>query len=148
MSINPDKRKCSAVCSDGHPCQAWAVIESEPPLCPAHAGLNSGAGAPVGNRNALKHGLYARALQPGDVADLEKIEAKSLRHELVLVRLGLLRAARLLGDSTLEQADMLATLAVIPKLVRTVIQVQKNIDDSFDWDEVLDEVGADWKIEI
>ena len=69
-------------------------------------------------------------------------------HELVLVRIGLLRVARILGDSTLQQTDMLAALNVMPKLVRTIIQLQKFIGDSFDWDEVLDEVGADWEIEI
>jgi len=148
MSINPDKRKCSAVCSDGHPCQAWAVIESDPPLCPVHAGLNRGAGAPIGNQNALKHGLYRRALQPDDVEDLETVEPTSLMHELVLVRIGLLRVARILGDSALQQTDMLAALNVMPKLVRTIIQLQKFIGDSFDWEEVLDEVGADWEIEI
>ena len=60
MAKNPEKRKCSAVCRNGRPCQAWALVDSEPALCSVHAGKNVGAGAPKGNKNAMKHGIYAK----------------------------------------------------------------------------------------
>ena len=148
MSINPDKRKCSAVRSDGHPCQAWAVIDSDPPLCPAHAGLQTGAGAPIGNRNAMKHGLYMTALQPEDIVDIDLITSKSLVHELVLMRAALRRLGKYLNDEAVPMKDKLAVLPAAASLVRTIIQLQSNIGDSFDWDEVLDDLGKDWGIEI
>lgn len=149
MSKNQDKRRCSAICRNGEPCQAWAVIASDPPLCPAHAGLQRGAGAPEGNKNAMKQGLYARALRSDDIADLEMVKSKSLTHELMLLRAGLRRAARYLGESDLSLADLVAILPVMSTTARTVAYLLSRIDsNSFDWDAVLDEIKGDWDIEV
>jgi len=149
MSKNPEKRRCSAICRNGEPCQAWAVMESDPPLCPAHAGLQRGAGAPNGNQNALKHGLYAGALKAEDLADLEMLRSTSLAHELMLMRVGLLRAARYLGEGDLSLADLATILPVMSTTVRTVAYLLSRMEgSSFDWDEVLDEIKEDWGIEI
>ena len=51
--------QCSGTVLSGQRCKAWAVRGSDPPLCAVHAGLNKGAGAPKGNKNALKHGFYS-----------------------------------------------------------------------------------------
>ena len=42
----------TAVTKAGKPCQAWAIVGSNPPLCSAHSGMDVGAGAPPGNQNA------------------------------------------------------------------------------------------------
>ena len=52
-------QKCTATTHAGQPCQAWAVHNTQPPLCSAHGGGNRPIGAPKGNTNALKHGFYA-----------------------------------------------------------------------------------------
>jgi len=43
-------------------------------------------GAPKGNTNALKHGLYARHFSPEEQAWLRKMSPQDLRHELYMVR--------------------------------------------------------------
>ena len=43
-------------------------------------------GAPKGNTNALKHGLYARHFTPEEQAWLRKMSPQDLRHELYMVR--------------------------------------------------------------
>lgn len=50
--------KCTATKQDGTPCNAWAVADTSPPRCAAHGGAHT-IGAPAGNANARKHGLYA-----------------------------------------------------------------------------------------
>ena len=43
-------------------------------------------GAPFGNRNALKHGFYARNFDPGDTKDLDEHEFDGLTDEIILLR--------------------------------------------------------------
>ena len=51
--------RCSAKTASGHPCKAWAVHDTDPPLCSAHGGGKRPVGAPPGNTNAVKHGFYS-----------------------------------------------------------------------------------------
>lgn len=139
---------CSAVRKNGQSCQSWAVIDSEPPLCPAHAGMQKGAGAPKGNRNALKHGLYAAALQPEDVEEFDIVKSSTLVHELVLARAGLRRLSRCLDKEEVSLAELQTILPLMSMMIRTVIRLRNNIDDSFDWDEVLDDLGAAWGMDL
>lgn len=60
-------RRCTKTKDDGTPCKAWAVRGSDPPLCGAHGGGRARPGAPVGNKNAEKHGAYVAA--PGGDLD-------------------------------------------------------------------------------
>jgi hypothetical protein len=53
------KRRCTKLTKDGKYCRAWALRGSDPPTCAIHAGRVTGQGAPQGNRNAVKHGIYA-----------------------------------------------------------------------------------------
>lgn len=50
--------RCGAKTRSGTPCQAPAVSGKK--RCRMHGGAK-GSGAPIGNRNALKHGMYTRA---------------------------------------------------------------------------------------
>ena len=52
--------RCGARTAKGTACQAWAVRGTDPPRCSAHGGGQRPLGAPKGNQNAQKHGLYAR----------------------------------------------------------------------------------------
>ncbi len=51
-------RRCGARTRKGRPCQAPAV--SGRVRCRKHGGAK-GSGAPIGNTNALKHGMYTKA---------------------------------------------------------------------------------------
>jgi hypothetical protein len=44
-------------------------------------------GAPRGNRNALKHGFYARSFTPSDKIDLATYKFKGLQDEIAALRL-------------------------------------------------------------
>lgn len=66
MSVSPHKRntgpmrtslRCGAKTRRGTPCQAPAVSGKK--RCRMHGGAK-GSGAPQGNQNALKHGMYTR----------------------------------------------------------------------------------------
>jgi hypothetical protein len=50
----PTQPRCTATTKVGQPCRAYAARGT------VHAGLCV-AGAPKGNRNAVKHGFYARS---------------------------------------------------------------------------------------
>lgn len=145
MSPNADKRKCSAVCKNGNPCRAWALVGSDPPLCTIHAGKTVGVGGQWGNQNALKHGLYADAMRPRDREVADIMAAKSVGHELVLARAGLLRLAEYLGQEELALAELLAILPVMSTMLRTVAVLVKELDGAlFDWDEILDDLRDEW----
>ena len=49
--------KCGAKTRSGKPCRSPAVAGKK--RCRMHGGA-SGSGAPKGNQNALKHGMYTR----------------------------------------------------------------------------------------
>ena len=57
MPPNPGKRRCAFDTRHGHPCQAYAVKDTDPPAGASHARLTEGAGAPPGNQNARTHGF-------------------------------------------------------------------------------------------
>lgn len=56
MSASP---RCGAKTRKGTPCQAPAVSGKK--RCRMHGGAK-GSGAPMGNQNALKHGLYTHEM--------------------------------------------------------------------------------------
>ena len=61
MQNQPTHRNihCTAVTRLGRPCRAFAVHSTDPPRCVAHGGGSGKHGAPRGNKNAVKHGIYA-----------------------------------------------------------------------------------------
>jgi hypothetical protein len=82
--------RCEATTRDGAPCTKAALAEA--PLCASHAGR---CGARVGNRNALRHGLYSRCLTPDEKLDLVAARAiEGVDEEIAVTRLMILRALR------------------------------------------------------
>jgi hypothetical protein len=60
--------------------------------CASHSGR---CGAPPGNRNALRHGLYSRALTPEEKLDLIAARAvEGVDEEIAVTRLMILRGLR------------------------------------------------------
>ena len=149
MNENPGKRRCSAVCRNGRPCRAWAVIGSDPALCSAHAGRNAGAGAPAGNQNRLKHGLYASTIKLEKIEDPELLAQKGVAQEMALLRVILLRLSRFLGNEALPLQDIVSIVPPAVTLVRAIAHLQRQMEDvSIDWDRILDELNEQWEIEV
>ena len=103
MSSRGGSRRCEAVRADGKRCKAWAVRGSEPARCSSHSGLT---GAPKDNRNAYKHGGYARPVDEiggieDAVADLE-YRLTNLTHFV---------------DEAEDKADMMAALALYGQMI-------------------------------
>lgn len=54
MTTRPESKTCSATCSDGSECNAWAVEGKD--VCYHHGGASTGA--PEGHTNSVSHGAY------------------------------------------------------------------------------------------
>ena len=104
--------RCSQITRAGKPCKAWALPNTDPPLCFAHSGQ---AGAPPANQNAAQHGFYSSVLRPEELADLVTYaDDLSLDDEIACARVALRRILTLLNaDSlaTFEDPDQKTTLS-------------------------------------
>ena len=125
---------------------------SDPPLCAAHAGLNRGAGAPKGNKNAVKHGFYRPGLTRKEMAWLRKHgEEVTIEAELALVRVGLLRLATFQIEEELNAEQHAAIVKLLVAGARAVAYLEKMIRDGGidgQWDEVLDELSGMMGVEL
>ena len=75
-----------------------------------------GPGAPLGNQNALKHGLYSRVLTPEQRESLYYAEdAKFLDKEIVILRMKL---ETLLADPNTDTDLFLRALGMLSRMVR------------------------------
>jgi hypothetical protein len=102
MSRSCPSRRCSHVTTRGAPCRAYAMRNTDPPACAAHAGRNVGAGAPPRNQNARTHGFYSSVLRPDELADLVTYaDDLSLDDEISCARVALRRLLTLLESPQL-----------------------------------------------
>ena len=97
----------------------------------------------------MKHGLYVSMMRPEEIADMEIAATATLAHELALTRIMLRRMSRYLDKKELPVKDMVEVMSILYTGVRTVAYLLNNIDvDGFDWDEVLDDLGKEWGMEL
>jgi hypothetical protein len=70
-------------------------------------------GAPRANRNALKHGFYAKGLVKADLKDLETCQFEDLKDEIAMLRVYIRYVLELAGKlATLDDAlDVVGTLS-------------------------------------
>ena len=94
--------------------------------------------APRGNRNALKHGFYARPFHPVDLSDPTKLNPSGLDAEIALMRVlmrRLVESSRGLTDfaslTELVRSFTLASLA-FTLLLRTRCWIEGKSDDEFE----------------
>ena len=74
-------------------------------------------GAPFGNQNARKHGLYSKFLTPDRIEKLdEAVEINDLSKEIGIVRLKL---DSLLSDPNASTNEVLKTISILSKLIAT-----------------------------
>jgi len=142
------KIKCSATNANDRPCSAFAMHDSDPPLCAAHAGLT---GAPIGNTNAVTHGYYQRRVTQEEVASLfTSAEEVALTQEAVLIRVVLHRLAKYLISEDLPIEKVTAIAPLIFTGSRALATLQKHLPDpnAIDMNAVLDELGQKWDWDI
>ncbi len=157
MPRNPDKRPCSF-----RDCKAWAIRDSDPPLCAPHTkGL---LGAPLGNRNALKHGFYATTLSPDDLKELdEDVFEDILDDEVLLLRLALRRLQRMVltgmtpdpDPQPLDVQDYARFIGLTFQGVNTLsrlLRVRHDLPGNDRWEQIvnwtLDALSEEWGIEL
>lgn len=149
--------RCSKKKRDGEACRAWAVRGTDPPACSAHAGRNTGAGAPQGNQNALKHGIYGRFYTVEEIADLVASAMDAdVTDELAAARVGARRAlARLEEELSLKDFVSVLrafneSLTVVARLVRTQRAITGESGDGIAGAiaQALDEIGTELGIEL
>jgi len=123
MPKNPNARRCSHA-----GCNAYAVRGLDPPLCSAHAGRTAGAGAPPGNQNRRSHGVYARYLDPEDLADLVATAADTtIDDEIACARVALRRLlAELQQPPDRRTADFDRLIALTFAGVRTIARLLRD----------------------
>ena len=111
-------------------------------------------GAPLGNKNALKHGFYSRDIRETDCKGLEAVDLKGLSEEVSLVRLHIRNLteqasiAPTLADYLLILRVMGFYFAQLNHMVKTQILLGKR-PTGFpeDFEKALEEVRATWTLE-
>jgi hypothetical protein len=84
-------------------------------------------GAPMGNQNARKHGLYSRVLDEAQMLQLDKARAvKGLDEEIAIMRVKLLT----LLDEYPERIDLqMRAIATIARMMRTRFDTSAAVDN-------------------
>lgn len=139
--------KCTHVKDNGTPCRAWAVRGSDPPLCAAHGGGKAPVGAPTGNQNALKHGVYAGDT-PEDDLDA-KIADLSRRIDWLIKYIDT-------HQDELEPTEVVRLLALQGQLTSRLGRLRKDRkkdtaqDDDFTrvLNEALDRLADEWGVQL
>jgi hypothetical protein len=143
--------KCGAITQSGKQCKAWAIKDSDPPLCAVHAQRNVGAGAKPGNKNALKHGFYSSAMTAEERELLEEsAQGMTLEDELALMRLSLRRLLKYARDEELPAEAYLQVMKLLFTGARAIVYCERNIGErgSIDWDAALDALAEEWGWEL
>ena len=123
---------------------AFAIRDSDPPLCPAHSGLLGGR---PGNTNAVTHGYYRRKLSPEETDTVfDEADNVALKQEAILIRVVLHRLSQYLLNNEVP-VDKIASIApLIFTGTRALAYIQRQVietDDKEEMDETLDQL-AEW----
>ena len=145
-------RHCTHTTARGFPCRAWALRDSDPPTCAMHAGRVTGQGAPDGNRNAIKHGLYADF----DLDGIEHPPINSVIQDLVArqVQLSAIIDTHIDDLSIQDLARLFAihgqNASRLGRLLRDRKALSGDAADRFQQivDMALDGLSAEWGIEL
>jgi hypothetical protein len=166
MAHNPSRR-CSQTTRQGEPCRAWAVRDTDPPLCSAHADRDAGAGPPPGNQNRRTHGLYAKPITDEELARIAAgAGTPTLDVELLCARIALSRVMDLLidgrtcgpGAADLTPGDYVKLTNLAFQGTRTIARLlrdnhalaQSTGGDALSHaiDETLDALSEEWGIDL
>ena len=114
--LTPALRARAGRDADGNPIDALDQPDTEPSPEPPAAPAPKGRGAPVGNQNARKHGLYSRRLTPEQQEALpDAMAAYALVEEIAALRVKLADA---LGDQSTSHDVLLRYMMVLARMIR------------------------------
>jgi hypothetical protein len=103
------RQQCEATTQRGTRCKRLAKAGSR--FCGLHDGSGRKPGAPKGNRNAKKHGLYSQIYSEQDLEDIAAIAAATdLSDEIALLRV-LIRNVALEGAGTMQAPELLSAIS-------------------------------------
>ena len=105
MNSKNDPMQCGARTRAGSPCPTPAMPNGR---CRMHGGTS--IGGPVGNDNAVKHGIYRSTLTEDERADYDSLQLGGVDHELRLVRVRLARALKAERDNQDSKRDYTDTI--------------------------------------
>lgn len=150
------KRKCTAKTNAGRPCRAWAVRGTEPPRCPAHAGLTAG---PSSSRSDAGGSFYGRQLTTQELTDLVAFTSDpSLSDEIAVSRVMLRRLLTVLQDEeelSVRELTRVASMVfngsrVVARLLRDERALSGEAADGISGaiGHALDELATEWGLEL
>jgi len=151
------KRKCTATTNSGRPCQAWAVHGTEPPRCPAHAGLTVGPETARRSRGDIS--FYNRQLTPEELNDLIAFSGDpTLADEIAVSRVVLRRLLAVLQDEDDLSVRELTRIASMvfngSRAVATLLRDERALSgEAADGiagaiGHALDELATEWGLEL
>lgn len=151
------KRKCSAKTNAGRACRAWAVRDSEPPLCPAHAGLTNGLN--FVEKQRPEAGFYGRELTTQELTDLViYADDVTLSDEIAASRVMVRRLLSVLQDEDELSVRELTRLAstvfngsrVVARLLRDERALSGEAADGIAGaiGMALDELATEWGLDL
>jgi uncharacterized protein YjcR len=118
--------KCGAKTRKGIPCEAYGMKNGR---CAKHGGKSTGA--PKGNQNGIRHGIYSSALTLDEKELWEQIKVGSLDDELRMARIQYLRALNTEDDHADIAQKLLGRIASMEK-TRAELIADADIEPEFD----------------
>ena len=117
--------KCGAKTRSGASCQNNAMSNGR---CRLHGGLSTGA--PKGNKNNLKHGIYSKYFTEQENQLAEQLDLSQIDEELKLCKIRLMRALKLEAEQGKgEDALELTTKITKPPVIGGVPVIDADIGD-------------------
>jgi hypothetical protein len=102
-------------------------------------------GAPKGNLNALKHGIFSEQLRGADISALQAIDPTSVKDEITVLRVILRRLIELIksSESVTELTGLVHNLTAVSNSLGRLIRVYSAVTPKkSDGDRVFDDVIA------
>ena len=133
MNLQNNPMQCGAKTRRGTPCPTPAMPNGR---CRMHGGTSPGA--PVGNDNAVKHGIYRARLTEEEQATYDQLEPGGVDEELRLTRTRLARALRAEQEGREPGRDYDAIVdRLLGRIERLELTRRRLLDATMDSDEVI-----------
>ena len=143
-------RKCSVTRADGNSCQAWAMRDSQPPLCYFHLGRHSQE--QESDDKSHNKDFYRRTYTLEEIADLVHLALDhSLDDEVAAVRVAVRRVMQQLHEelTPTEYARLASAIFTGANTIARLVRTSRDLaDDTRDMirmviEQVLDEQSND-----
>lgn len=157
-------RRCIATCIDGRACRAWAVRDSDPPLCASHGGRPAGVAADAAPQHPESSSPAASAVEQDRPApDLEEVALlvnlaldDGLEDEVAASRVAVQRVMEELREelSPAEFARLAGLVFRGSDTIARLLRAQRELSgDGADGmagaiSEALDGLGDEWGLEL